>query len=98
MFFLYALDKRIPAGRVQVVLCLWFLWKNLPFSFHTSSEMFKYFLHFANAYDSLYGQFWDVGPGDKCVFNMLQQSFPNFFSLHFTCFSPFFLTLPVKTL
>lgn len=99
MLFLYALDKENSSweGTSSLVFVVP-MEKNLPFSFHRSSEMFKYFLHFANAYDSLYGQFWDVGPGDKCVFNMLQQSFPNFFSLHFTCFSPFFLTLPVKTL
>lgn len=28
---------------------------------------------------------------------MLQQTFLNLFSLHFTCFSPFFMTLPIKT-
>lgn len=72
--------------------------ENLPFSLHTSSEMFKYILHFTSTYDSLKRQFWDVGPRDKRVFNMFQESFPNFFSLHFTCFSPFFLALPVKTL
>lgn len=68
--------------------------ENVIFGLQTLSEMFLHTFFTLQVHITIRV----VGPRDECMFNIFQQSFPNFFSLHFTCFSPLFLTLPVKTL